>query len=69
MKCYHIFLQIADFIFLFMAYSFTKENKNLMYKTFGTLLGFYKEIRESFISEVIKLKEIETLKQLRLIAP
>jgi hypothetical protein len=52
-----------------MAYSFTKENKNLMYKTFGTLLGFYKEIRESFISEVIKLKEIETLKQLRLIAP
>ncbi len=69
MKCYHYFLQIADFIFLFMAYSFTSENENLVYKTFGTLLEFYNEIRESFISEVICLDEISARKQLRLITP
>ena len=69
MKCYHIFLQIADFIFLFMAYSFTKENENLVYKTFGTLLNFYKEIRESFLTSIINFDEINSIKQMRLIAP
>ncbi|HPG31561.1 MAG TPA: hypothetical protein PLQ81_12305 [bacterium] len=42
-----------------MAYSFTKENENLVYKTFGTLLEFYKEIRESFILEVINFRQPE----------
>jgi len=69
MKCYHYFLQIADFIFLFMTYSFTNENENLVYKTFKTLLEFYTEIRESFILEVICLDDISARKQLRIITP
>ena len=64
-----IFLQIADFIFLFMTYSFTKENKNLGYKTFGALLNFYKEIRESFLPDIIEFGEINSIKQMRLITP
>ena len=65
----HIFLQIADFIFLFMTYSFTSENENLVYKTFKTLLQFYVGIRESFVSEVISLDEIDLRKQIRLVTP
>lgn len=69
MKCYHLFLQIADFIFLFMAYSFTSENENLVYKIYKTLTQFYIEIRESFILDIIDLAEIENRKQIRLISP
>jgi len=69
MKCYHIFLQIADFIFLFITYSFTKENENLGYKTFGALLNFYKEIRKSFLLDIIEFGEINSIKQMRLITP
>ncbi len=53
------FFTDSGFYFLFMAYSFTKENENLVYKTFGTLLEFYKEIRESFILEVINFRQPE----------
>ena len=69
MKCYHIFLQIDDFIFLFMAYSFTKENKNLVYKTFGMLLEFYKQIREPFLLDIIDFDKIDSIKQMRIITP
>ena len=69
MKCYHLFLQIADFIFLFMTYLFTKESENLVYKTFGTLLEFYKQIRESFLLDIIDFDKINSIKQIRLITP
>ncbi len=69
MKCYHLFLQIAGFIFLFTTYSFSKENENLVYKIFGTLLEFYKQIRESFLLNIIELDKIDSIKQIRLITP
>jgi len=50
-----------------MTYSFTKENKNLVYKTFGTLVNFYKEIRKSFLPDIIDFGEINSMKQMRLI--